>query len=138
VNALKEITGNGQYCYLMALPAGQGLAQLMVMNSGPLPLERCFVIVHGNFPVKSAQDAESRMRPLDLRELGPVARGKDQGITTDNVLPATSYYIQIITRNDRFYETLTIHSDYPNPQKHEGYETIKIRDEKWRVVYSSP
>jgi hypothetical protein len=135
--ALLEITGGGQYCYLTSMPTGMGTINLVVMNSGPLPLERCLVSIHENVPIKSAEDAERNFRPLVFKELGPVSPGPKQGITTGIILPIGSYYIQIYTRNDRFYETLTVNPDYPRDAS-KGYETIEVRDDKWKLLYSQP
>jgi len=136
--ALQQITGGGQYCYLEAEPVGSGRIGFFVWNSGPLPLERCFVVIRENLTPKSAQDAVRQFQPIMVKELGPIAPGKNRGMGTDIVLPASSYYIQIHTRNDRFYETLTVHTDYPNGKKGEGFQSIKIRDDKGRLVYSYP
>jgi hypothetical protein len=156
--AVREITGGGQYCYLMAIPSAPGTAAIIVMNSGPLPLERCLVIIHRSVPFKPSvqnpktpeefeklqQEMKSQFdltfRPIVAKELGPVAPGKKpgegEGLLTDISLPFGSYYIQIITRNDRFYETLEIHPDYPNGKT--GYESIEIKDQTGKAIYSSP
>ncbi len=134
--ALNQITGGGQYCYLMALPDGPGKVVTVVMNSGPYPLERCFVRITDNSPIKSAQDAIARFNGIVAKELGPVAPSKNLGMTTDIVLPFGSYYMQITTRNDRFFETLTVNS--PPYKKGEGFETIEVRNDKGKLVYSQP
>jgi hypothetical protein len=153
--AVREITGGGQYCYLMALPSAPGIAGIYVMNSGPLPVERCRVIIQRNIPFKpSVQNpktpeefeklrqemqshADLTLRPIASKELGPIAPGKKpgegEGLLTDISLPVGSYYIHIITRNDRFYETLDIH-----PNEKTGYESMEIKDQTGKVIYSSP
>jgi len=112
----------------------------MKMNSGPLPLDVCHVLIHENFQIKSATDAERAFQVLFDEQLGPLPPGKiagksgTQGFGTNIVVPEGSYYIQINTRNDRFYETLTIHPNVPG----KGLETIEVRNEQWKVVHSEP
>jgi hypothetical protein len=144
VTALHQITGGGQFCYLMALPAGSANGRtvfgLAVMNSGPLPLDVCRVLIHDNSPIKSAADAERNFQVIVDRELGPLPPGTTQGqkgtqgFVTDIIVPEGSYYIQINTRNDRFYETLTIHPNVPG----KGLESIEVRDQQWKIVHSEP
>jgi hypothetical protein len=158
--ALNEITGGGQYCYLVANlrpPGPQGKVQLNVMNSGPLPLERCHVVTHRNLPYKPpmetpktpeeikkyGQDFERQFNlafvPIVVRELGPLPPGSRtpgsvQGVTTDILLEVGSYYIQIYTRDDWFYETLTIRK----PSNNEPFQTIVVKDEKGEVLPTQP
>jgi hypothetical protein len=143
--SLAQVTGNGQFCYLMAtIPVGQPNSpmqwQLAKLNSGPLPLDVCHVMIHENIQVKSAEDAERAIRVIADTQLGPLPPGKikghsgTQGFTTDIVVPEGSYYIQINTRNDYFYETLTIHPHVPG----KGLETIEVRNQDWKVVHSEP
>ncbi|HXM98334.1 MAG TPA: hypothetical protein VN982_07665 [Candidatus Dormibacteraeota bacterium] len=138
-SALGQITGGDQYCYLEALFGGGGSAQLAVMNSGPLPLQRCHIVLSEikTTPPVTPQDWDNLMRPLVIRELGPLSPGK-KGVMTDIVLGGGTYYVQIQTRNAEFYEFLVIHGDFPNPQKKEGLATVEVRDSQWKLVYSSP
>ncbi len=143
--SLAQETGNGQFCYLTAFPAA-GTAKsrvvfhLMKMNSGPLPLDVCHVLIHDNAPIRSAADAQRAFEILYDQQLGPLPPGKiagrsgTEGFGTNMAVQEGSYYIQINTRNDRFYETLTIHPNIPG----KGLETIEVRDQKWKVVYSEP
>lgn len=141
-NALQQITGGGSYCYLMAtvsVATNTGTSwELAVMNAGEYPLDICHVLIHKNFQPKSAQDAEQLMEVIVDQQLGPLPPGKtkngSEGFMTRIILPAGSYYIQINTRNDRFYETLTIHPD----DKSKGLEDIEVRDQKWNLVYQQP
>jgi len=108
---------------------GQIVFEVAKMNSGPLPLDICHVLVQRNLPIKSQEDAFRAMQVIVDRQLGPLPPGKDKGFATDIFLPEGSYYLQINTRNNRFYETLTMHT---NPI----LEEIEVRDEKWNIVYS--
>jgi hypothetical protein len=141
--SLDQITGNGQFCYLMAtLPVGsqngKAYFQLAKMNSGSLPLDVCHVLIHDNSPIHSGADAQRAIAVMVDEQLGPLPPGKTagksgtQGFGTNIVLPEGSYYIQINTRNDRFYETLTIHPNVPG----KGLESIEVRDDQWKIVYS--
>jgi hypothetical protein len=143
--SLDQLTGGGQFCYLMAIEPvrlndGRLAFQLAKMNSGPLPLDVCHVLIHEDFPPKSAADAARLMNVIVDRQLGPLPPGKVSGtqgtlgFSTDIILPEGSYYIQINTRNNRFYENLAIH---PNV-KDKGLEDIEVRDQKYNLVYSEP
>jgi hypothetical protein len=142
--ALKQITGGGQYCYLMiGLPVGNNAWQMSVLNSGEMPLDICRVVVYdesNTSPPKDFAEAMRQMRPIASEQVGPLAPGvipHRQGMLgswTNIVLPVGSYYIQITTRNDRFYETLTLSP----PQPGKAIEEIKITDELGKTVYQEP
>jgi hypothetical protein len=134
--SLDQITGGGQFCYLWSENLGGGNATFSLMNSGALPLDRCFMVIHDNSPIKSKDDAEKAFLPLRAQEFGPVRPGANQMTTTGVILPCCSYYIQIFTRNDRFYETLTVNPDYPKNSR--STQTISIRDDKGKVIYEYP
>jgi hypothetical protein len=130
----------------MAIPVGKkdanGVTQVELgkMNSGPLPLDVCHVIVREDIPIKSVQDAQRAMSAIADKQLGPLPPGKikghsgTQGFGSNIVVPVGSYYIQINTRNDYFYETLKMHPLIPG----KGWETIEVRDKDGKVVFHEP
>jgi hypothetical protein len=111
------------------------LCQLHSHPNGPLPLDVCHVLIHDNSPVRSAADALRNMQSLFDAQLGPLPPGEvkgksgTEGFGTNMAVPEGSYYIQINTRNDRFYETLTIHPNVPG----KALETIEVRNERGKL-----
>jgi hypothetical protein len=149
--SLTQVTGNHQFCYLMAmLPLGlkdnqgQPLFPLLKMNSGSLPLDVCHVAIQKISPLTPGEDlarqAAENMRVLADQQLGPLPPGKvsgrsgTRGFGTNIVVLEGSYYIHINTRNDWSYETLTIHPNVPG----KGLESIEVRNDQWKIVYSEP
>ncbi len=146
-NALQQITGGGQYCYLVGLPIGPGLIALGVVNSGPLPLDRCSVVVrHKEAP--SAHSLEEAVKtfepPLLTREFGPLPPGEtihpSRGFTlrfsTAVVEPLyDSYKVEIHTRNEDFTESLTVPPEVVAGQNKDKFERIEIRDTKGKRIY---
>ncbi|MGC2363484.1 MAG: hypothetical protein WA555_00575 [Candidatus Sulfotelmatobacter sp.] len=139
--SLAQVTGNGQFCYLTptGMPVSVGnktMFRLAKMNSGSLPLEVCHILVHENLQIKSEADAERAFQVLYDRQLGPLPPGKIAGVqgllgfATDIIVPEGSYYIQINTRNDRFYETLTV-------GKAVG-KRLEILNARGKIVYPEP
>jgi hypothetical protein len=136
--SLDQITGNHQFCYLSSERLGNGQIGFLVMNSGPLPLERCYVVIFDNpssIP-KTPEEREKLFVPLVARELGPVLPGPNQMMGTAIVLPCCSYRISIFTRNDRFLETLTVNPDYPTNSR--SFENTTVMDDKGRKVHVYP
>ena len=130
--ALNQITGGGQFCWLMAVPLGEEQFPLAAMNSGNLPLERCRVVIRKADHSSKMEEYTNLLHPLWVEELGPLAPIKDGGPQTKIMLPIGSYSIDIQTRNDRFIESLTIEP------KSQGFATVEVRDLKHRLLYASP
>jgi len=114
--SLDQITGGGQYCYVTPRGEVRGIHQLAVLNSGALPLSRCFVIIRKGIPPKTFQDF---MRPVLSQDLGFVPPGKNQGVATAVGLTAGDYSIMMTTRNATFYEELRIHPSKANPNSYD-------------------
>lgn len=146
-NTLQQITGGGQFCYLVGFSAGPELIGLGAVNSGPLPLERCNVVVTNNVPAKptpkSLQESlKTADRSLLSKEFGPLPPGvtihPPKGFSLEMsgavVVPRVdSYKIDIHTRDGHFIETLTLS---PNEFIGDsGSETIKITDSTGKQVY---
>jgi hypothetical protein len=139
-DALQQLTAAGSFCYLepflLPYPSdGQILWQLMVSNPSHFPLDVYRVAIHDNAPINSAEDADRNERILALRQLGPLPPGCTpggtvRGMTTDISVPQGSYYIQINTRNDWFYETLNID---PN-SRHTTAPIVEIRDQNGKLI----
>lgn len=110
-NEQAQITGNGEFCYLMpsSLPDTDHKYALIVLTSGTLPLELCNV----NIQRTDAQEPDGSRLMID-RHLGPLSpshapgRIGATGFATDIRVPAGSYFVFIFTRNDRFYEGFEI------------------------------
>jgi hypothetical protein len=156
---LNQVTGGGQYCFLIAFPWWKDQMQLSVINSGQVPLERCGVRILKNVrkppTPKSFEEALKLSKPILVRELGPVVPGKTQLSgehpsatstleipltmrTTDIILPYGSYKIYITTRNDSFSEILTILPNTASGKNNkEGFEHIEVKDEKGTVLFLS-
>src|SRR5712692_1429150 len=145
-NTLQQITGGGQFCYLMGFSAGPELIGLGAVNSGPLPLERCDVVVTKNTAKPTPKSLEESLKtlepPLLSKEYGPVppgvtihpTKGFSLEISGAVVVPRfDSYKIDIHTRNGHFTETLTLS---PNEFIGDsGSERIKIIDSRGKQVY---
>jgi hypothetical protein len=141
--SLQQLTGGGQYCYLSAYsvedkyslrsqPKLAGKIDLFVSNSGPIPLERCLVTIRNSTNREALDRTKGFISPLIFREVGPVPPA---GTTTETgiTLPRDTYYINILTRNDAFFEILTIHSE--SEMKTDGrFESIEIRDKKGKAL----
>lgn len=146
-SSLAQITGNGEFCFLTATPAippfvtpslsnGPPMYVLAKQTSGTLPMDVCHV------RVTNQKEPDVLLRAIYDEELGPltptVTLGKngpiEHFITTNMVLPEGSYYIQISTRNARFYEILNLHSNVPG----KGWQTIEVHNEQWKLLYHVP
>ena len=116
--SLSQVTGDHEFCYLSAaIPVGKtndgkmGFS-LNVAAFGELPLDYCYVRILENRPRPSSEDFARQFAGIASKQLGPIAPGKVRGrngilgVSTGITLPEGSYYVQITTRNDRFYEML--------------------------------
>jgi hypothetical protein len=144
-DSLAQETGAHEFCYLFAggsvgkTSDGKIIYGLAVAAYGELPLEHCHVRILENRPIVSSEDFNRQMAGRASKELGPLTPGKIRGgngvrfVTTGILLPEGSYYVQITTRNDLFYEMLDIHS-VPG----QALNKIQIRDDSWKIIYSEP
>jgi hypothetical protein len=102
--SLDQVTGNRQFCYVEVHTYFRTATQpetyhLRKMNSGPLPLDVCHIVVR-----------DEGFQKIFEGDLGPVPPGKDWLVqnVTSIVLPRPGkYHIEIFTRNDRFVENLS-------------------------------
>lgn len=137
--SLAQVTGNGQFCYLMAItrPGADvqklGLLPLYKMNSGRLPLDECHVMVSYNTPDDPARNSQilfnEDVGPIPPRNLG----GTGDRLRTNISVKAGPYFIEIHTRNNRFFETLILDSTLNMYS-----QKIEVRNQEGRVVYSFP
>lgn len=139
---VKQITGAGQYCYLVDVYHGEKSVSIAVVNSGSVPLELCRVVVYEadgpwrvksapvSSPITSSRDVFQPTKPIADAELGPLqpSKGILEGATTPLELPYGSYLIRIYTRNDQFTEMLDL-------KEHGRAFNLEVRDANGRTVH---
>ncbi len=145
--ALNQLTGNGEYCFLSARRVvgrdehGKLLVEVMVANPGPLPLDVCHVRVRYDGLVMSVEDEKRMFVAIADEQLGPMPPGKIpgkkgyRGQMTNIVLPEGDYWVNIETRNDRFYEALKIDAAANGVTV---TNSIKVQNDRGKVVYREP
>jgi hypothetical protein len=126
---LDQITGGEQFCYLAfggwgrSGSNGETGIQLAVLNSGPLPLPRCYIYMYRQPTLEEVEQHPERSRgaggwqalPLVDKDYGPVQPKSQSHLVTDTVLTEGVYFAKISTRNDEFFETIVIRP-MPNPR----------------------
>lgn len=149
-NAVQQVTGGGQFCYLQPMISlgtadGKAWFQMAVFNSGPLPLPVCHVDIHDVSQVKNSGFAgvDRALLVMVDQELGPIPPGKPSGgnagspygRSVDIRLPEGSYHILISTRNDQFFEDLTVRAE---GDKQAGPKDMVVHDWNGKVIFPEP
>jgi hypothetical protein len=133
-NELAQITGNGEYCYLMptSIPDANHRYSLLVLTSGTLPQEICDV----NIQKTDALEPDGSRLMFD-RHLGPLSPSKSPGklgatgFKTDISVPEGTYFVFIYTRNAEFLEGMTIRDVNGATSI-----TLSVSDRNRKVLYS--
>jgi hypothetical protein len=113
-SALKQLTGNGQFCYLQAaLPSvnanGKEMFPIFVFNSGSVPLDVCHAVIQETTAGKTSTEYYWKKGVIFDKELGPLAPGKvisldgTIGIRAGISLAEGTYYIQIRCPSPKLY-----------------------------------
>ena len=133
--ALSEVTGMGAFCFLSpgGPPSNSGMLLAVMNSSDTLPVTRCRVIIFKLPPDKSTE-AEMRQafNPVAIEELGSLIPGKNSGRLTNVRITPGKYYIQIETRNESFFEFLTLNPIIDKPQG--PLFTCQVKDKSQKEV----